>query len=648
MYLKRTLFIILITCFPFFLSAQIAFWNSYFGGSGFDIGKEIILRPDGSLVVAGEVYSSDGAAKDNHGSNSSDIIALKYSTQGVVFWKLTLGGTGMEELGEMIETRDGGYAIIGTTMSSDGDIPQAFGQRDIWVLKLDDLGNIEWNKTFGGTGNDRGYTIIETSDNGFLIGGASGSLNGTMESPHHGGIDSWLAKLSRDGELIWEKHFGGSYNEHVARIHEPEPGKYLIFNTANSRDGDVAEFLGHDDLWLFSTGESGEIEWQVSYGGNDNDRIHRSIIDAEGNIVLAGTTFSTNHDIPHQYGKGDVWLLKIEPKGKLLWSQTFGGRKADGANDICPTYDGGYVATGVVRSTDGDINMHGGYYDGWAIKVDASGTKIWSRTFGAEGKDILSSVVEIERGGFLGLGFSEQVPDGTLMPGHQGGTDIWVCNFSDPRRRGVRPYITPTALSGTIIDKQKGTGLEASVLLTDNLSLDSLAFTKSNRRNGNFMMLLPTHGLSSINVLAKGYMFYGEDIRMDTVITETTLEKKILLDPIKIGNKLILKNIYFNTGKWDLLQASYAELERLVAFLELNPGVRIEISGHTDNTGIKSQKEELSLRRANAVKDYLKEQGIKASRLTVKGYGMLRPIASNRTEDGRRQNRRVEFEVISM
>ncbi len=645
--LKRFLFIVLITSVPFYSLSQIAFWHSYFGGTGFDIGKSLILRPDGSLVVAGDTYSSDGFVKDNH-SNYSDIIAFKYSTQGLIFWKHVLGGTGSEELGELIETRDGGYIFIATTDSRDGDIPKAYGQMDIWVVKLDDFGNIEWSKTFGGTGNDRGYTVLECSDGGFLIGGASGSINGSMQSKHHGGIDSWVAKLSRTGSLIWEKHFGGTFNEKVNRIHEISAGRYLVMNTTNSRDGDIKRNLGKNDLWVFEIGESAEILWQNSFGGNDNDDMHQSRIDSQGDILIAGTSFSSNHDIAYQRGKGDIWVLKITAKGKLIWSQTFGGSKADGANDISFTYDGGYMLSGLVRSRDGDVQINGGYYDGWAAKLDANGVKIWSRTFGFEGKDIISRVVEVEKGGFLALGFSEQIAEGTLLPGHKGGSDIWICNFSDPRRKGVRPYITPPALSGIVSDKESRKALRASITLTDNLSLDSLGSTYSHPRDGRFMMLLPTHGLSSINVLAKGYMFYGEDIRMDTVVSKTMIEKKIELEPIRIGSKLILKNIYFNSGKWDLLASSYAELERLIAFLELNPRLTIEVSGHTDNTGNKSQKQELSLLRANAIKDYLLERGIAKYRLKVKGFGMYRPIASNATEDGRRKNRRVEFEIVNM
>ncbi|RMG20625.1 MAG: OmpA family protein [Bacteroidetes bacterium] len=647
MYFQKWILVFIVLGFSCKLQAQIAYWHAYFGGSGYDVGKRLILRPDGSLVVAGEIYSTDGIGSENH-SSYGDVLALKYSTQGVVFWKVTLGGSGMETLSDFIETSDGGYVLIGTTNSSDGDITQAYGQMDIWVVKLDDLGNVLWSRTYGGRGNDQGKAIIETQDGGYLIGGSSGSLDGSMESRHHGGLDSWVAKLSQQGELIWEKHFGGSSSETVKRIHEYKAGEYMVVHATNSTDGDVATSLGKNDVWITLIGEYGNIHWQNTYGGSANDDVHGSFMDANGDVVFAGTTFSANHHIDFNRGKGDFWLMKISAKGDLLWSQTYGGTKADGANDVFPTHDGGYVACGVVRSRDMDIQLNNGYYDAWVIKVDAIGNRIWSRTFGFEGKDIFNSIIELEKGGFLAMGFSEQIPEGTQLPGHKGSSDMWICNISDPKRAGVHPYITPPALMGRVVDKRSGKPLRAHITLTDNLSLDSLASTYSHPATGSFIMLLPTHGLSSINVLAKGYMFYGEDIRMDTVISKTSIEKEIQLEPIAIGSKLILRNIYFNSGEWELLYSSYAELERLLAFLKLNPRVAIEISGHTDDTGNRQQKEELSLLRANAVKEYLMSRGIAEYRLQVKGFGMHRPIASNATEAGRRKNRRVEFEIIRM
>lgn len=629
------------------LTAQVAFWQQYMGGSGFDLGKHLIVKPDGSLVVCGEVFSFDGLGAENH-SEEADIVILKYATQGNVFWQRTFGGKGNDQIQSLIETSDGGYAFIGTTNSQDGDIENSYGELDIWVMKLDDLGRKQWVSTFGGTGNDRGFAITETYDGGFLIGGESGSVNGTMKSIPHGGLDSWVAKLSIDGKLLWERHYGGKDNERVTHIHERGKNVYILLHSTDSQWEERKEALGKKDIWVTEINGTGEIQWEKSFGGEDNDEIHASMIDDEGNLVNVGTTFSTAHDIPTQRGKGDGWIFKMKADGNLIWSGTFGGKKADGANDVIQTYDGGYLLAGVSRSIEGDIQFPTGYYDGWVVKINRNGEKIWSRNFGYEGKDVFTGIREVATGGYVAIGCSELVEEGTALPGHKGEQDFWICNISDPRREGVKPFVTPPILNGNVRDKHSGRALEASIQLTQNKTLKVLSRAESERANGEFALLLPPYGLMSINVATEGYLFYGEDIRTDSLNYRSKVVREILLEPISVGATLVLKNIYFDTGRWDLLTTSYPELERLIYFLDSNPNVVIEVSGHTDNTGNKEDKVALSLNRANAVKDYLVGRGINANRLKVKGYGMYRPLTSNETYAGRQQNRRVEFMVISM
>ncbi len=627
--------------------SQVAFWQQYFGGSGFDVGEIVIVKPDGAIVVSGQVSSVDGIGKENH-SVEADIALIKYATQGVIFWKRTFGGSGEERLESLIETSDGGYAFIGTTNSTDGDIEQPKGELDIWVVKLDDLGRKQWAKTFGGSGNDRGYSIVETYDGGFFIAGESGSVNGNMRSPHHGGLDSWLAKLSPDGKLLWEKHYGGTDNERITHILSLSKDVYVLIHASNSKDGDRKEQLGKKDVWITQINSLGDIQWSMSVGGEDNDEIHDCLLDNEGNIVAVGTTFSSTQDVNKHKGLGDAWICKLTLEGELSWSWTYGGEKADGANSIIQTQDGGYLMAGVTRSRAGDIQFSYGYYDAWVLKTDRNGAMIWSRNFGFEGKDLFSDVKEVSTGGFIAIGCSELVEEGTPLPGHQGELDFWVCNFSDPRREGVKPFVTPPMLKGKVLDKESKRPLQSIIQLTQNETLEVLSNAESNLSNGEFALLLPPYGLMSINVVTEGYMFYGENIRADSLNFRSKVQRNIELEPISLGASLVLRNIYFDTGRWDLLPDSYAELERLIYFLDINARVVIEVSGHTDNTGDKEDKIELSLNRANAVKNYLIDRGIASDRLVVKGYGMYKPIASNETYMGRQRNRRVEFMIISM
>jgi len=648
--------LIITLLLPLYSYTQVIFWQEYFGGTSHEMGKAIFFDEDGTVVIGGQTKSQNQFGKDNHGEEY-DWVVFKYNSQGQILWQNTLGGSGNDELNHMIETDDGGYMLIGTTMSTDGDVTVSHGKMDIWVAKLDDIGNITWARAFGGAGNDQGFTIIQTSDGGYLLGGESGShRSGYMRSTHHGSLDAWVAKLDSAGNLEWEKHYGGGKNEKTISLHEVKPNTYIIVNATTSTDGDVKVNLGKKDVWILEIQEEGEINWQANFGGEDYDEVHASKMDKDGNIVLVGTTFSKSRQILQQFGGGDFWLFKISQEGGLIWSRTYGGSKADGANDIFCTKDGGYILCGTSKSTDGDNPATHGYYDAWVLKINSKGDKMWGQTFGKQGNDRFESIYEVPTGGYVATGTIQKPPDKYInnqmvevkIPGHHGGYDLWVTNFGDPSNMSIAPFITPPSLIGTVLDRESNQPLGASITLTDNATLDSLTAANTHPESGNFNLILPDDGIVSINVMTKGYLFFGQDMDLDTIINKASVRKTVKLDKIRMGSKLTLSNIYFKKGKWDLLPKSFPELERLVAFLNLNPRVKIQINGHTDDTGDKNSKIELSERRAKAVQDYLIKQGIDDFRLKVKGYGMYRPVAPNTTESGRRRNRRVEFEVFSI
>lgn len=630
------------------LYAQIAFWQSLVGGEAYDSGRKILCLADGTIVEAIQTRSTTGIGENNH-SEDVDVVIRKIATQGKVFWSHTIGGSGREEIADLIPAADGGFLCIGTTDSQDGDFPDTRGATDIWAMKLSGRGDHLWTTTLGGSGADYGWCVLEEENGDILLGAESSSINGDMQSPHHGGFDAWLAKLNSRGRLIMEKHFGGPGNEKINRIHAMEGG-YRLICSSDARGGDVHTNYGKKDLWIVSVDLSFSTTFRQIIGGNDNDDIHDSLVDQEGNLILAGTTFSSNGYVSDQHGKGDGWIIKFDSSGMYQWSHAYGGSRHDGFSAIAEQDSGGYVLVGMTLSTNGHLKSNEGYYDGWLMQIDPNGKPRWSRNIGYPAKDALSDIVEVAGGGFLAIGHVQTKPlEQINIPAHAGVYDSWMVNFSDPERGlDVKPFRTPSIMFGEIVDKENGSPLLADITLTENSTLDSLTSTASNLMDGGFVLLLPTYGLVSINVLAKGYLFYGQDILTDSLANKTTVEQIIRLQPIRVGSSLVLENIYFETGRWEVLKESFAELNRLVAFLELNPGVKIEIAGHTDNTGNRNQKIELSLNRAEAIRKYLETKGIAAYRMSVKGFGMYRPRASNTTPEGRRLNRRVEFTVTRM
>ena len=155
----------ILTFLPLLLASQVTFWQTLYGGSGHDFGREVLLLDDGTILMAGEVSSKDGIGQGLHG-NLQDVVVTRYATQGVTFWRKVLGGSGEETVNQLIELDNGDLALIGTTDSKDGDLATNYGGTDVWVTLLSRQGRVKWSKSFGGSGNDRGISIHEIPGEG--------------------------------------------------------------------------------------------------------------------------------------------------------------------------------------------------------------------------------------------------------------------------------------------------------------------------------------------------------------------------------------------------------------------------------------------------------------------------------------------------
>jgi flagellar motor protein MotB/tetratricopeptide (TPR) repeat protein len=202
-----------------------------------------------------------------------------------------------------------------------------------------------------------------------------------------------------------------------------------------------------------------------------------------------------------------------------------------------------------------------------------------------------------------------------------------------------------TVFKGRILDAVTKNSISANIEITINKSGDTYTSSSSNSSTGKFLLSLPSGENYGISVIADGYLFHSENFDLPKGDGFNMLTKDIELKNIEVGNNITLKNVFFNSGKWNIKVDSYAELDRLVFLLADIPSLKIEISGHTDNVGKESFNELLSQRRADAVVKYLEEKGVDKIRLTSKGYGQLNPVESNDTKDGRALNRRTEFKI---
>jgi outer membrane protein OmpA-like peptidoglycan-associated protein len=201
-------------------------------------------------------------------------------------------------------------------------------------------------------------------------------------------------------------------------------------------------------------------------------------------------------------------------------------------------------------------------------------------------------------------------------------------------------------IKGTIKDEATDKGIEADITITDNETKETVAKFSSNSITGEYLVSLPSGRNYGVVIEKEKHLFYSENVFLQSKEGYKEIRKDIKLISAAPGAKVILKNIFFESGKFDLRPESTLELQRLVKLMRENPGIKIEISGHTDNTGDASANQVLSENRAKQVMSYLVSNGIDKSRLTAKGYGSSAPIAPNETEENRKLNRRTEFKIL--
>ncbi len=384
------------------------------------------------------------------------------SEEGAMEWNQTYGGTDFDEGYSVAQTSDGGYIITGVTGSFGA------GQEDVWLIKTDENGIEEWNKTYGRADPDGGYCVEQTSpDGGYIITGVTGSFGG--------GAEVWLIKTDENGIEEWNKTYGRAGSDGGYCVEQTVPdGGYII-------TGYTYSFGGGAEVWLVKTNASGAEEWNQTYGRAGIDRGRCVVQTTDGGYIITGSTTS--------FGGGDeVWLIKTYPDGAEEWNRTYGGAGADYAYCVRQTTDGGYIITGDTSSfgdPDGDV---------WLIKTDASGNEKWNQTYGATDEDWGYCVEQTGDGGYIITGGTNSF-DGR-------GYDFWLVkvfhdvpvidqpddivyeedstghNITWHPRDPVNPHMFNVTRNDTLLNSSSWDGGDISVNV-DGLSVGTYLFTCS-------------------------------------------------------------------------------------------------------------------------------------------------------------------------
>ncbi|MBV1888026.1 MAG: hypothetical protein KUG51_01930 [Urechidicola sp.] len=433
--------LLLIICLSFFLkgcnnnddilkpvSPQIDFVKT-FGGSSNERAQSVVKTNDGGYVVLGYTQSNDGDLIMKS-DISFDYWLLKFDANDTLQWSKTFGGSQTDKGYKIIQTQDGGFALVGTSDSIDGDISTNFGWNDIWIVKLDSSGNISWEKSHGFSGNDQGFSIIQTSNGGYFISGvldvsaSGGNGNDRASRQQHAGGDYWGIKLDGNGNKVWRRYFGGTFTDSAYDAIQTSDNGFLLIGSSDSVDVDISGNKGGYDFWIVKVDTDGNMVWEKSFGGTQIDEAQSITKTNDGNYLILGDSRSNDIDVSNPKGAADVWLIKISETGNLIWEKSFGGSSFDAARSIKSTIDNGYLLAGSSRSLDGDVDKNQGQNDVWVVKIDNSGNLKWQKTIGGSNIDFAYDVVELNDERIIVVGESSS-SDGDVLE-NKGFSDLLI------------------------------------------------------------------------------------------------------------------------------------------------------------------------------------------------------------------------------
>jgi uncharacterized delta-60 repeat protein len=303
--------------------------------------------------------------------DEKDINGIEFVLAGKFF-----GGSNDDEAYSIQQTSDGGYIVAGYTNSFGA------GYSDFYIIKLDASGNKVWKKTYGGSSDDWARSIQQTSDGGYIVAGETSSFGA-------GYSDFYIIKLDANGNKVWQKTYGGSSYDVAYSIQQTSDGGYIVA-------GETYSFgVGGSDFYIIKLDAYGNKIWEKTYGGSSDDYAYSIQQTSDGGYIVAGDTSS--------FGAGyyDFYIIKLDAYGNKIWEKTYGGSSDDWASSIQQTRDGGYIVAG------GTSSFGAGYYDFYIIKLDASGNKVWEKTYGGSSEDYARSIQQTSDGGYIVAGDTE-------------------------------------------------------------------------------------------------------------------------------------------------------------------------------------------------------------------------------------------------
>jgi len=315
----------------------------------------------------------------SHGSD--DFAIYKLNSIGNNIWFKHYGGTNSDRGSSIQQTSDGGFVVAGYTYS------YSYGQYDFAIYQLNSSGNRIWFKHYGGSNYDYANSIQQTSDGGFVVAGHTYSYS-------YGDNDFAIYKLDSGGNKVWFKHYGGSNKDEAYSSQQTSDGGYIVAGSTNSYT------YGNSDFAIYKLNSSGNKVWFKHYGGSHWDVAYSIQQTSDGGYIVAGYTKS------YTYGEEDFAIYKLNSSGNKIWFKHYGGTSDEGGYSVQQTSDGGYIVAGYTRSyTYGNDDLA-------IYRLDSSGNKVWFKHYGGLNVDTAYSIQQTSVGDYVVAGHTSSYSNG--------------------------------------------------------------------------------------------------------------------------------------------------------------------------------------------------------------------------------------------
>ena len=396
-------------------------WERTYGGSDVDALFSMKRTADDGYVLYGHTLSMDGDVTKRFASN--DLWLVKVNAQGDIEWQKTFGGNqpdmALDNPSGMKVSVDGGYLISGYTGSNDGDFDTGCSIIDGFLMKVDNSGNLQWVYKACGNGDDYIMAVTEKSDSSVFLLGNTASTNGNV-SVQNGNLTNFVARLSSSGTVQWIKYLGGTGDDMMRSIKLLSDGNLIITGESTSPNITGNTNDGNDNIYLAKISSAdGSIIWEkcIDYGSGIIAKE-----DKDGNIVIVGL----NHEASDNHGATDFYVVKTDSNGNVLDKKSFGGGANDFAHDLFITPNNDYLITGEVRSNDQDVSGNNGQVDMWLYKLDSDLNLKWQKCLGSPLLDAGYSI-DVNSNGKIAVAGYVQSDGGDVSNYHGGMLDYWLC-----------------------------------------------------------------------------------------------------------------------------------------------------------------------------------------------------------------------------